>query len=466
MEASNAASAIPTNFSYLGLISDLGRGWKLDLKPYTYGYRLLQWFTKTPPLKTTTGGIDASCATPVKGILPCADRQINACQKFGEVGSISQASQYGVFRAGLWYEWAGTHRYNYPTNPLTGAWGSLPNYREYFTTNSYQAFAEYSYRAIPKLTVTAGFKYAHYVQDMTQFPDNGTTIGTPPSGVATVHTTAHYNSPLPTAAINYRIRRDWSAYVQFAQGSAIPPNGVLDVTYGTVIVLPKPTRTTAYQVGTVLKLKRVMFDSDFYRIKFQNADSSSIGPNGETVYYLNPDAVTIGGEMETNVAITSALSVYANGSVGRAQYSGSGVPSGLWVANTPSYTEGSGVTYQQRNLDLGIFQKLIAPMWSDNGSYHSQVQTNSFNMANVFLNYTVRNYTHFDGTKIGLSINNLFNSEEIVGLKPAAAPVPTIVNGVKSPYLATTASSGGDLLTLTPGRSIMLSVTFGLQRRR
>lgn len=457
---------LPTNFSYIGIVSDLGRGWKVDIKPYTYSYKNHQWYTNAPPLKTTTGGIDASCATPVSGVLPCADDQLNGYHKYGEVGSVSQASRFGVFESGLWYEWASTNRYLFPTNPLTGAFGSLPNYREYFTTGSYQPFIQYSYQAIPKLTLTGGFKYAYYVQNLTQYPDNGKTIGTPPNGAAAVYNTGSYHSPLPSAAINYRIRPDWSAYVQFAQGSVIPPSSVFDVKSGAVQTLPAPAKTTAYQTGSVVKLKRVMLDGDFYRIKFQNAYSSATGPNGEAIYYLNPDSITIGGEMESDVSITHDLGVYANGSVGHAEYTGSGVPSGLWVANTPAYTEGLGLTYQQRNLDLGMFQKLIGPMWNDNKSFHNQVYVDRFNTANLFLNYTVRNNTRFDQTKIGLSFNNLFNSENIIGVNPATAATPLVINGAKSSFLATTTPSGGDLLTLTPGRSIMFSITFGLQPQR
>jgi iron complex outermembrane receptor protein len=170
--------------------------------------------------------------------------------------------------------------------------------------------------------------------------------------------------------------------------------------------------------------------------------------------------------METNVAITRELSAYANGSFGKAQYTGAGVPGGLWVANTPSYTQGSGLTYQQRNLDLGIFQKRIGPMWNDNKSYHNQVAIDPFNLVNLFTNYTVRNNTRFDQTKIGLSFNNLLNSKNTIGVTPASAATPAVINGVSSTYFATTAPAGGDLLTLTPGRSIMLSITFGLQHAR
>jgi iron complex outermembrane recepter protein len=140
---------LPTNFEYVGFLADLGHGWKLDVKPYTYSYKNHQWYT-TPPIKTPTGGVNPTfCSTPVSGILPCASDQVNGYHKYAEVSSVSQTSPFGVFTAGIWYEWASTHRYLYPTNPFTRAFGNLPSYRESFTTNSYQPFVEYSYRAFP-----------------------------------------------------------------------------------------------------------------------------------------------------------------------------------------------------------------------------------------------------------------------------------------------------------------------------
>jgi hypothetical protein len=64
-------------------------------------------------------------------VLPCASDQLNRYHKNGEVSSVSQTSPYGIFTAGIWYEWASTNRYLYPTNPFTRAFGSLPSYREY-----------------------------------------------------------------------------------------------------------------------------------------------------------------------------------------------------------------------------------------------------------------------------------------------------------------------------------------------
>ena len=84
----------------------------------------------------------------------------------------------------------------------------------------------------------------------------------------------------------------------------------------------------------------------------------------------------------------------------------------------------------------------------------------------MFLNYTVRNDTIFDQTKIGISFNSITNERDVTGVTPSAAPVPvTLANGSASPYLASAAQAPGDLLTETPGRSVMVSVTFGLSNR-
>jgi iron complex outermembrane receptor protein len=86
---------------------------------------------------------------------------------------------------------------------------------------------------------------------------------------------------------------------------------------------------------------------------------------------------------------------------------------------------------------------------------------------NLFLNYTIRNGSRFNGSKIGLSFNNLLDGRNVVGVIPAANPVPAILpDGTASPYIATTALSGGDQLTQTPGRSVMITFTLGYGGRR
>jgi iron complex outermembrane receptor protein len=50
---------------------------------------------------------------------PCAVDKLNSYRKYGETSTISQTSKYGVFRTGMWYEWATSNRYQIPSDPLT-----------------------------------------------------------------------------------------------------------------------------------------------------------------------------------------------------------------------------------------------------------------------------------------------------------------------------------------------------------
>jgi len=75
---------------------------------------------------------------------------------------------------------------------------------------------------------------------------------------------------------------------------------------------------------------------------------------------------------------------------------------------------------------------------------------------NLFVNYTIKNQSFLRGSKIGLAINNLADSHNIVGITPATAAAPG----------ALFVPSGGDLLNLLPGRSVMVTFTAGWAPRR
>jgi iron complex outermembrane receptor protein len=189
--------------------------------------------------------------------------------------------------------------------------------------------------------------------------------------------------------------------------------------------------------------------------------------------------------------VAHGLSVYLNASVGRATYAGNlgvsctgpapactsstpqvnvAAPSGLWVANTPSDTEAEGVTYQHKSWDLGMFNKRIGTFYQDNGAYHNQAAINPFNQTNAYFNYTIRTNGRFDQTKLRLSFNNLFDQHNITGdaITGTAVTQSISANGTTytNPFLATTAIAGGDNISVLPGRSIMLAVTFGLSPKR
>lgn len=504
---------VPTDFEYVGVHSEFGKGFTLEVKPYTYNYDNGEKYTNATPIteaktingSTTYNGLTiAPCNVPVvkKGVtaIPCGVDKYNSYRKYGETSQVSQVSRFGILRAGLWYEWAATNRHQTPSNPLHN-WANqaLSNFNESYWTNSYQPFAEYDVHVTRKFDVTLGTKLSHYTIATKQYADDGKTIGGLGTNDPNTFITNHgsYSTWLPSIDGNYKLKSNWSVYAQASTGSVVPPSAVFDyaqsATGTPVKTLPKQQRSTTYQAGSVLKLKRVTFDADFYHTRFQNSYSSVLDSTGEPVYYLQPSSITKGFEAESNLYVIHGVSIYLNATVGRATYVGNlsvtctsgttgcssatpqltlAAPSGLWVANTPSDTETEAVTWQHKGFDVGMFNKRVGTLYQDNGAYHNQATINPFTVSNLFFNYTVRSGGRFDQTKIRLSFNNLFDSHNITADKIAGSAVTQNIAANGSTYVdpfntvGQTAINGGDNISALPGRSVMLSVTFGLSPKR
>jgi iron complex outermembrane receptor protein len=90
-------------------------------------------------------------------------------------------------------------------------------------------------------------------------------------------------------------------------------------------------------------------------------------------------------------------------------------------------------------------------MFNDNGSTNQAVAIAPFNVTDVYLNYTFRNGTRFQATRLSLAFNNMFNNLNIVGVTPASTK--------------TSVAAPGDILQLLPGRSVSFTVTLGLQQK-
>lgn len=52
---------------------------------------------------------------------PSGVDKLNGYRHAGDIVSVSKESKWGVFRAGAWYDWAYTDRYQVPSNVLTWA---------------------------------------------------------------------------------------------------------------------------------------------------------------------------------------------------------------------------------------------------------------------------------------------------------------------------------------------------------
>jgi iron complex outermembrane recepter protein len=422
--------SIPTDFEYFGIRTLLGRGWSIDNKTYTMRYYNKQNYNGVTAVTTTS-----------------ATDKLNSYRKYGNNLPVSYVSDRGVFRTGLWSEYASTDRYQTPSDPRTWIDAALPNFHEMFGTTTLQPYADYSWRAVPNLTITPGIKYAYYKQDLTQFADNGKTVGNL-NGAASVNHVAEYHSWLPSIDAHVLVQAYWSIYAQYGKGQNIPPSSVFDVKNAQVGTLPKPILTDTYQVGSVWKSHRATLDVDFYHIKYQSDYSSTFDTvTGDTLYFLNGESITQGVEAESTILVGRGLAVYLNATKGSAKYT----DSGLWVQNAPSDTETIGLTYNLGSWNVGFFSKRVGQLFNDNATIHQAVPIDPFNITNLFFNYTVRGTSRLSRSRIRLAVNNLTDSHAITAVNAAS---------VKS-----NAPAPGDVLTLMSGRSVSVSFTVGIAGR-
>src|SRR4029078_8509713 len=158
-------------------------------------------------------------------------------------------------------------------------------------------------------------------------------------------------------------------------------------------------------------------DVDAYNIRFENDYSSTPDPvSGEPVYFLNGEAVTKGVEAESTILVARGLNLYLNGTIGSARYT----DTDLWVQNAPKDTETIGVNYSIDAWNVGFFNKRVGSMYNDNGSAHSAVAIDPFNINKLFGTYTLRGSRPFAQSRIRLAVNNLFDSHTITGVSPAS----------------------------------------------
>src|SRR6202011_2865377 len=139
---------------------------KLDNKIYTYRYWNKQNYNN-PSIGANGFFSPFNYQTPA--VLTTAVDKLNGYRKAGDTTTVTHESRFGILRAGMWFEWAYTDRYQSPSDPRTYQNTPLPNFHEHFITTSMQPYIEYEYRVTRDLSVTAGLKAAQYGMNLTQF---------------------------------------------------------------------------------------------------------------------------------------------------------------------------------------------------------------------------------------------------------------------------------------------------------
>ena len=426
---------VTSDFEYVGITSNLGNGWKVDDKAYTYAYHNAQFYTT--PATYTAPYLVASSITPSS---TNATDKLNAYRTYGNIFRLSNETNWGTLRTGLWSEYADTKRYQIPSNPQTQVDNPVPNMHETFNTTLLQPFVEYEFKVNDALKVTPGIKYSSYQQNLTQYADNGKTIGTAATlGAASINNSATYTSVLPSLDVHYKLQPNWSIYGQYATGNKIPPSSVFDVAKGLVQAQPKPIQSKTFQVGSGWKSDSFTLDANVYHTTFDNAYSSTPDPvTGEAVYYSNGGSISEGAEVEGTIILGGGFSTYLNATINSAKYD-SGIASGQSLANAPKNTQAISFNYEQGAWNTGIFAKRVGAYYQDNQAVHQAVTIDPFVVTNLFINYRFKP-TALKQAKVQLAVNNLFDQHNIVAVVPGSV-------------------SAVDNITLLPARSASLSLT-------
>ena len=454
---------VKTTFSYVGVTSNLGGGWKLDDKVYNYSYHNKQNY---PGSSIPGNGVLTATSGANNAAEDTGTDKLNSYHTFGNLLRMSDEMSMGTLRVGMWNELANSYRYQTPQNVLTLKDVPTPKFSETYQTLTTQPYIEFEFKVNDQLKITPGLKYAQYEQDYIHLQDLGKGVGTLggtlnkttdviTGGSPSVANTVTYRDLLPSLDAHYQIKPNWTAYAQFAEGDLIPPTSIFDVPNAAVSVQPKAQKSDTFQIGTVWKSDAFTFDVDVYHVKLSNAYNSTTDANGDAVWAAVGNEITQGLEVESTVPLFGGFSLYLNGAIGSTKYSG-GTLDGKWVSGAPRDIEKAGVIYNNGGWNSALFVQRVGKLYNDNSG---TVGSDSYliepvTLTNLFVNYTIKNpSTYFKDAKVQLAINNLFDQHSITAIGGAGGADSTSATG------SYTGLAAGDTLTLLPARSIALALT-------
>ena len=415
------------DFEYLGFNLNLGSGWRLDDKVYTYSYKN----TSHEKPKAGSGAAAGQMLGSVK---------LNKYRTYGNTLAISHEDGIGTFKTGLWYDVTRNDRYTYgvnydttgadqidltsaalykatiKTNPATspGAAGYDYKYLLVDHDTSFQPFAEYEWKATANLTLDGGVRYQSFKRDF-----NATVNQT--AGRDALVATRTDSKLTPSVSANYLITKDWSAYAQIAQGFQAPSeaNSFYVATANLGAINIKPELSTNYQLGTVFKQDRFNADVDVYYVDFKNyAYNGPADTNGDPLYYgIARGAYYSGVEGEATYYIGSGFSAYANGSLNNAKFKGSK----LDVPTVPDATAALGVVYGHSGF-FGSFTEKYIGNWTvydtitnpdvAGGGASRRARSDNYWIGDLSIGYSEKiHYSIFRSYKIRFQVGNVFNQK-------------------------------------------------------
>ena len=448
-----------TDTEFLALNSNLGNGWKLDDKVYSFCYNNV---SHESPNTNAGATINPTTGKVVAGTDLGGQLKVNVVRTYGTYAAVSHDDDMGSFRTGVWFDYQHGPRYNYYLDYNTAhaqAIGlvAMPGgfldvnhsssnqgyaWNMHFYTRTWEPYVEYAWKPLPALTITPGLKYMS-INRVIEAPVNQTKDPLP----GPMFFSATYSKALPLVTVNYRLMQNWSTYAQYAQGLLTPPLASYQINQPQLNQI-KPQQTVNYQWGTVYKTNRFNADFDGYMINYSYLPVSQNDPTvakpgpGDIIYFDARGAYYYGLEGEGTYYVGSGLSVFANGSRNYGTYKGAK----RRIESVPQYTAGFGLIYDHAGFFSSLMQKYTGPYTVYSGTNNPDLPLAAGTLTAVqggYANYDlslgygqkIEHAGFFKSFKARLQINNVFNRDVALLKSPKAVTgSPTVLNPLTSTY--------------------------------
>lgn len=403
-----------TDFEYIRLNGDFGRGLTMDNTIYSYyyanhtlsansnadvtvgspGYKtgVVNVFpNNVPNLPYPAAGKGYTVLVP--GSTPKAGSLVqtvgvpgytkrNEYRVAGDIIQFHQDTPWGKLTFGTEYEHADTRRerFDYDLGPGLGL--GVFDFREkaaVFANSSSAGHCNYPIQAsngaceVPLNIQYSEFSGWKQYQPFAEFDWKPTDDITVTPGIKYVHFQLHIHAPvlnvsgsqqpsyvegtytktLPFLTANYRFRSNWSFYAQYAQGFLVPDISSFYVnTPANNRVVPQ--ESTNYQFGTVASFGNFTFDGDVYYIDFKHKIQTITDPVSNETYTTNSGGATYKGvELQGSYLLPYGFSTFGNFTVNQA--TGKDDPNALLgngkqLAKAPRGTAALGLRYEHHGL--------------------------------------------------------------------------------------------------------------------
>jgi len=430
---------IHDDFEYIDIVSNLGAGWELSNKAYTYAY-----------YHTGENGLDPNGETPngtsygpndVPGQL-----LINNYRSWGDTIKLQGDLGAGVLSTGLWFDrqlnLRGLTEVDYTlggaTNPAGNPGSGGVDRALHQVLVTLQPFVQFDWKPLPGLTVSPGVRYDHFERTVDAQVDVK-------SGYASSYSNT-YSATLPSLLLHYDVSPHWAAYAQAAKGFLAPNENFFNYNRNSPTAIDpastnlSPQQSWNYQLGTSWQTQRLSLSADVYYINFANQIGSTT--SGGNVLYFNQGGVIYKGiEAEGTLFVGMGFSLYANGSLNSAKDKGEDLQNpGQWVADAPKSTAALGVIYNHAQWYASLIDKYVGTRFGDVGQ---AIPLAAYSTLDGALGYTVREEgpVWLHNASVRLTLNNLLDSHKIYALA------------------GYTGGAGTPLYWTIPGRSVFATVT-------